>query len=331
MNPTQAVLSFFFSLGITIVSAQTIPSPAPEWTDDRGKFINAHGGGMLFDNGTYYWYGEIKSGKTHLVPGQSWEDYRVDAGGIGCYSSRDLRHWTFQGVALATEKTDTSSELYIGRVVERPKVIYNRRTGKYVMWVHIDREDYSYAHAGVAVSDKPMGPFTYVKSYRPAGQESRDMTIFQDADGAAYIIHASENNNTMRICQLSEDYLSPTDRSERIFIGERREAPAMFSYQGKYYLITSLCSGWDPNPARYAVADRVMGKWRQVGNPCLGKDSATTFMAQSTYVLPIPKKPGNFIFMADRWNKADLERSQYVWLPLRVKNGRVEISEEFPK
>ena len=97
-----------------------------QWLDTDGHFINAHGAGVLFHDGEYYLYGEIKKGKTKLVPGQDWEDYRVDAGGVSCYSSRDLVHWKNEGVALAPNPTDTASDLYIGRVVERPKVIYNR-------------------------------------------------------------------------------------------------------------------------------------------------------------------------------------------------------------
>ncbi len=30
----------------------------------------------MYHAGVYYLYGEIKKGKTWLVPGQDWEDYR---------------------------------------------------------------------------------------------------------------------------------------------------------------------------------------------------------------------------------------------------------------
>ena len=295
-----------------------------KWLDTDGHFINAHGAGVLHHDGVYYLIGEIKRGPTRLVPGQSWEDYRVEAGGVSCYSSRDLVHWKNEGVALAAEMHDSASDLYSGRVIERPKVIYNKRTGKYVMWMHIDRDDYGYARAGVAVASRPEGPYTYLGSCRPNGQMSRDMTVFEDDDGRAYLVYTSENNNTMQVCLLSEDYLKPTSVYRRILIGQRREAPAVFKSEEKYYLITSLCSGWDPNAARYAVADSLLGEWRQVGNPCVGADSSTTFHSQSTYVLPVA---GGFLFMADRWNKTNLEGSGYLWLPLRVRDGVVEISD----
>jgi sucrose-6-phosphate hydrolase SacC (GH32 family) len=313
------------SFTVNAQSAKQLLPAFEKWKDDEGHFINAHGAGMLFYDGTYYLFGEIKKGKTRLVPNQNWEDYRVDAGGICCYSSKDLLHWKYEGVALSPDKTDSSSDIHTSKVIERPKVIYNSHTKKFVMWMHIDKEDYSYSQAGVAVSSQPEGPYKYIRSVKPNEQMSRDMTVFKDDNGKAYLIYASENNNTTQICLLSADYLSPTKKYIRILENQRREAPAMFKHEEKYYLITSLCSGWDPNAATYAIADSVMGEWKQQGNPCIGKDSAITFNSQSTYVLPLENKNGSFIFLADKWNKLDLEDSRYLWLPLHINNGKVEI------
>lgn len=315
---------FFFAL-IFFVSAQanTVIRPGNEWHDISGNPINAHGGGIMFYNNTYYWFGEIKKGKTWRVPGvDSWEDYRVDASGISCYSSKDLLNWKYEGVALSPDLKDSNSDIHYTKVIERPKVIFNNKTKKFVMWMHIDKDDYSYAHAGVAVSDKPAGPYKYLGSAQPNGQMSRDMTLYKDDDGKAYHIYASESNMTMHICLLTDDYLKPTATYKRILIGANREAPAVFKYRGKYYLITSLCTGWDPNKALYAVADSPLGEWKQLDNPCTGQDADSTYRAQSTYVLPVAGSENQFVFMADKWNKTDLENSRYVWLPLRIENGK---------
>jgi len=293
------------------------------WKDLNNQPINAHGGGILYYNHTYYWFGEIKKGKTWKVPGvSSWEDYRVDASGISCYSSKDLLHWKYEGVALAPEMTDNTSDINFSKVIERPKVIYNSQANQFVMWMHIDRDDYSYARAGVAVSNTPVGPYRYIGSMPPNGQMSRDITVFQDDDGKAYLIYSSEDNKTMHICLLSDDYLKPTATYKRILIGENREAPALFKYAGKYYLITSLCTGWDPNAARYAEADHPLGEWKLSGNPCTGPDADSTYHAQSTYVLQVAGKNNSFIFMADKWNKTNLEDSRYVWLPLKLMDNK---------
>jgi beta-xylosidase len=217
------------------VSAQNIVKG--QIKDDAGHFVNAHGAGVMYFHGVYYLYGEIKTGKTWLVPGQQWEDYRVPAGGVSCYASRDVKHWKYEGVALAPTKGDTSKDLDTGRVIERPKIIYNDKTKKFVMWMHVDRKDYSYFQAGVAVSDKPTGPFHYLRSYKPNEQMARDITLFKDDDGNAYIIYSSEQNNTMQICKLGADYLSPTLTYSRILINRNREAPALFKRDGQYYLI----------------------------------------------------------------------------------------------
>lgn len=292
-----------------------------KWKDTDGNFINAHGAGIMKYNGRYYMFGEIKKGRTWLVPGQAWEDYRVPAGGVSCYSSDDLYSWKYEGVALASVTGDPGNELDTGRVIERPKVIYNERTGKFVMWMHIDANDYSYSQAGVAVSDRPQGPYTYMGSVKPNGQMSRDMTLYKDDDNRAYLIYASESNKTMHVCLLSPDYLSPTTTYSRITSAINREAPAVFKFQNKYYLVTSGCSGWSPNPATYTVADSLLGAWKQSGNPCTGAGAENTFQSQSTFILAVPGRPDTFIFMADRWNKLDLEDSRYIWLPLQMQTG----------
>ena len=294
--------------------------------DTNGNPINAHGAGMLFDQGKYFWYGEIKKGKTWLVPNSDWECYRVNVGGISCYSSQNLIDWTYEGVALAPNTTDSTNDLHLSKVLERPKVIYNEKTKKYVMWFHVDSQDYSYSRSGVAISDKPQGPYTYLGSVRPNNFTSRDMTLFKDDDGKAYHVFASESNATMHISLLSDDYLKPSGVYRRILINKYREAPAMFKHQGKYFLITSGCTGWSPNAAMLASSDSILGNWDEMYNPCVGSKGDSTFLSQSTFVLPIHGKPENFIFMADRWNKTNLEDSRYVWLPLIFKNDSVAIN-----
>lgn len=71
--------------------------PGAEWKDTDGNLINAHGGGILYHDGTYYWYGEYKGDSTYWNPKvPSWECYRTEAGGVSCYSSKDLKNWPFE-------------------------------------------------------------------------------------------------------------------------------------------------------------------------------------------------------------------------------------------
>jgi beta-galactosidase len=209
--------------------------------------------------------------------------------------------------------------------MERPKVIYNPRTRQYVLFLHLDTQDYKTARVGIATSDAVTGPYAFRGSIAPHGSDSRDMTVFQDEDGQAYLLHSSEWNATLYIGQLSEDYLSTTSRFTRNFERAYREAPAVFKRQGKYYLLSSGCTGWDPNPAELAVAEDILGPWQVLGNPCAGPDAGITFYAQSTFVLPVVGKPDAYIAMFDIWKKEDLASSRYVWLPVRFEGQQVII------
>lgn len=297
--------------------------PGRTWLDINGHPIQAHGGGVLYYEGRYYWYGENKSGKTSVVDGVT----RIDVVGINCYSSADLYNWKNEGVVLPAVDDDLTHDLHITMVVERPKVIFNDSTGEFVMWMHIDSSDYTAARTGVAVSHSPTGPFTYLGSFRPNEADSRDMTIFKDDDGAAYLVYSSNWNKTTRIVRLSDDYKSATDEHIEVFESQYRESPAVWKCDGIYYMISSFCTGWAPNPAQYAVSDSMMGDWRIMGNPVRGSfdDVQTTFQAQDTFVLPVVGMPGTFIFMADRWNPKDLSDSRYVWLPMQIDGPNVII------
>jgi len=154
------VFLMLYLTGSRAIQAQTTPprqtefKPGEIWYDDKGAVINAHGGGLLYDKGTYYWFGE-KRGKSASE-------------GVNVYSSKDLYNWTMEGLALA-KSTDTTSEIATNGLMERPKVIYNPKTKQYVMWFHLELpgKGYSAARAGVAVSKNVTGPYTYVKSFRP--------------------------------------------------------------------------------------------------------------------------------------------------------------------
>ena len=87
-----------------------------------------------------------------------------------------------------------------------------------------------------------------------SGQMARDMNLFVDDDGKAYHIYASEDNSTLHISELTDDYTACSGNYARFFVGRFMEAPAMFKKDGKYYLIMSGCTGWAPNPGRSAVA-----------------------------------------------------------------------------
>lgn len=281
--------------------------PGAAWFDNRGELINAHGGGLLFQNGLYYWYGESRG--------------KSASQGVSVYSSANLYQWKYEGVALALS-ADTNNPITKGCIMERPKVIYNKKTGKYVMWFHLELKGQGYkaARAGVAVSDKITGPYTFLESFRPNGNMSRDMSLFVDDDGAAYHIYASRENYDLRISRLTTDFLQPTT-TDSLLLNTHREAPAVFKVKEDYFLITSGCTGWAPNRASLHVAKSLTGPWKFIGDPMEGPGADTTFGGQSTFVVPVQGLKNAFIFMADRWNPKNIGESRYIWLPVQFKNN----------
>jgi beta-xylosidase len=159
------------------------------------------------------------------------------------------------------------------------------------------------------------------------GQMARDMNLFVDDDGKAYLVYSSEENSTIHISQLSDDYLSCSGNYARFFIERYMEAPVIFkTTEGKYFFMGSDCTGWSPNAARSAVADNIWGPWTELGNPCIGKDSELTFNSQSTFILPVQGKKDFFIYIGDRWTPENPIDGRYIWLPVILKEKGFEIS-----
>jgi hypothetical protein len=133
--------------------------PGEIWPDNNGVHINAHGGGVIFHEGTFYWFGE------HKIGGRAGNVAHV---GVHVYSSSDLYNWTDEGIALPVSDKP-GHDIESGAIIERPKVIYNASTGRFVMWFHLEFKGQGYraARSGVAVAERPAGPYSYLGSVRP--------------------------------------------------------------------------------------------------------------------------------------------------------------------
>jgi len=353
------IVLMILSMACSVFAEDSKPSPRTQfrsyelWPDNNGVHINAHGGGILFHEGTYYWYG------AHMIKGLAGKKAHV---GVRVYSSKDLYNWKDEGVALPVSH-NPQDDLIEGCIIERPKVIYNALTKKFVMWFHFEPKDgdrYKAALTAVAVADKATGPFTYVQSLRPhagvwpinvtdqdkidngskqtalardfeVGQMSRDMTLFVDDDGKAYHITSSEDNKTLQISELSPDFQSFSKNYARVLVGGKNEAPAICKHNGRYWMLASGISGWHPNAAQTAVADNIFGPWKALGNPCVGENPYNnlgpkkTFGGQSTFILPVNGKKDAYIAMFDVWRPDNSIDGRYVWLPLQFNEEGLKI------
>ncbi|MBC7785460.1 MAG: family 43 glycosylhydrolase [Burkholderiales bacterium] len=347
-------------------------TPGQVWAATDGEHINAHGGGIIYRDGTYYWYGENRAARTPGGP-------RVASPGVQCYSSTDLFNWKNEGVVMKVIEDNPNHDITRGCNIERPKVVFNQKTKKYVMWFHLELrgQGYSAARSGLATADSPTGPFTFVRSLRPnagiwsiefpessrtpvtaaeakellqgqnfrpglaagvyarrdfaGGQMARDMTLYVDDDGKGYLVASAEENYTLNIHELTDDYLDFTGKWTRVAPGGHNEAPAILKHNGKYHMLASGCTGWAPNPARVLQADSIWGPWKNVGNPCAGTNPQNnlgpekTFGGQSTCIFQVAGKPGAYIAMFDEWRPRDLRNSGHIWLPVKFDGDRMVI------
>ncbi|KAK9413100.1 putative Glycosyl hydrolase [Seiridium unicorne] len=299
----------FLRTGLLLVVANVVRAtlqivPGATWTaTNTGKHVQAHGAGIFQSGSTYYLIGEDKTN------GSAFQN-------VNCYSSTNLVEWTYVGALLSQT---SSGDLGPNRVVERPKVIYNSSTKKYVLYAHIDSSDYSEAKVGVATSDSVCGKYSYLGSWRPLGYQSRDLGLFEDDDGKAYLL-TEDRENGLRIDALTSDYLNVS--SSTYLWSDSIEAPAILKQNGYYFMFGSHLTGWDPNDNVYSYATSLSGPWSSWAT--FATTGSNTYTSQTNYILPFGSSG---IYMGDRWVSSNLMRSTYVWLPLTISGTTVTMAD----
>ena len=147
--------------------------------------------------------------------------------------------------------------------------------------MHVGFPSYSDARVGVATSSTVCGNYSYRGSFRPLGYQSRDMNLFKDDDGTAYLL-SEDRVNGLRIDKLSSDYLSVVSA---VAVLADYEAPAMFKLNGRYYLLGSHLTGWNTNDNQYTTATSLAGPWAAWSD--FAAPGTNTYNSQTTFVLPI--------------------------------------------
>lgn len=351
---------------LLLILAMPISAQSPD-KDVDGKHINAHGGNIIHFRGTYYWYGELRSNGgprsslgVSCYTSKNFEDWKnrglvlpilkEDGGNIpeDCFIERpkviyNAKTKTFvmwfhfelagegysaarYGVATSNNPLGPFKFLRSGRVTP----------GVYPVGFSLpDTTDLKHQLLFPEMkqwwtpawrTQIERGMF-FVRDVN-GGQMSRDMTIFVDDDGKAYHIYSSEDNLTLQIAQLTDDYTAHNGTYIRVAPGRQNEAPTIFKKDGVYWMITSGCTGWAPNAARMYTAKNIFGPWKELPNPCRGEGADKTFGAQGTYIIKVTTKAerklfGNadFVFMADIWQPKELGNSEHLWIPITFEDG----------
>jgi len=325
-------------------------TPGRLWLDTTGHRIHAHGGSIIEVDGIFYWYGENKERST---PGSG-----VWHWGVRCYSSVDLYNWTDEGLIIPPAPDDPDSPLHPAQGMDRPHILRNPRTGKFVCWIKVMKGTAQVST--VLTADSVLGPYRLARvDLRPLGMYAGDFDLVVDpTDDKGY--YYFERVHSELICaDLTDDYTDVSGyysthfpRVQPPFV---REAPAHFFRGGLNYLITSGTTWYYPNPSEIAIAPTYHGPWAVQGDPHPNDPTHTSFHSQVSSVFRHPRKQDLYIALADRWlppytadssaalaayeagfapggvvladpagtlAEHDISIADYVWLPFRFEGER---------
>lgn len=296
--------------------------PGQVWLDTEGKRIQAHGGSVMYLDGVYYWYGENKEKTTGDSDIWHW--------GVKCYTSTDLYNWEDKGLIIPPETDNPDSSLHPSSMMDRPHIIYNKDTKKFVCWLKIMNRDGSQTET-VLTADHILGPYTKVREgLKPLNMSAGDFDLAVAPDGKAYYYFERVHSET--ICaDLTADYTDVTGYYSTHFPHPYppyvREATAHFYRKGRHYLVTSGTTGYLPNPSEIAVADTWHGPYKVLGNPHPEDDSMTSYHSQISSVFKVEGKKDLYIAVADRWQPKlmDLKYEEYSKRFEKIFNPDAEI------
>ena len=273
--------------------------PAKIWYDTNGKRIHLHGGSIIFADGKFWWYGENKEGITGTATGERCKFWHH---GVKIYSSSDLYNWTDEGFVVE-ESDDIKNPFHPSNIMDRPHIIYNEKNREYVLWakttLYGDFETCSFS----ICKGKSLKNMRYIGDVRPDPHKAGDFDLFKVGD-KAYVVF--ENPHTeLVIRELNEDYDGLTDIYSSHFHAECppfvREAPAVFKYNDRIYMLTSGTTGYYPNPTELADITDIHGEWKNLGKVCKNDKNDNSFHSQFSSVFTHPKIKDCFIALGDRW------------------------------
>ncbi|MEP6654173.1 MAG: family 43 glycosylhydrolase [Myxococcales bacterium] len=273
------------------------------WKDTTGQNIYSQGGGVLRVGDTYYWYGYRYGNAATYATGMQ----TPIAAGVTTYSSTDLVNWKPESVSMM-EKAGG----WFGRL----GVVYHTATKKYVLAAQGGGGLY------FGTADAPGGPFVYnnVQATMPgvANGGTGDQTMFQDDDGAAYVVSSSSNGRANRYLSplRASDFLA-AEQAIPVYSGGGREGNCMFKYQGTYYFCSSDLHGWNTSTTYCVSSSSVKGPW-SAEFVLDGTQMDYSHVTQTGFFIAVKGTDATtIIFAGDRWaNFASNGIGYNQWMPL---------------
>jgi beta-xylosidase len=241
------------------------------------------------------WYADPEAqifGKTYWVYPTYSAKYKEQVF-MDAFSSKDLITWKKHERII-----DTASIKWANKAMWAPSI--TQKDGKYYLFFGANdiQSDKEVGGIGVAVSDKPEGPFKdhigkplVDKFYNKA--QPIDQYVFKDKDGQYYLIYGGWSH--CNIAKLNNDFTGfipyPDGSTFKEITPEGYvEGSFMFIKDGKYYFMWSE-GGWTgPNySVAYAIADSPLGPFKRIGK-ILKQDPAVATGAGHHSVIHDKKK-----------------------------------------
>ncbi|MBE9463111.1 glycoside hydrolase family 43 protein [Dyadobacter subterraneus] len=212
---------------------------------------------------------------------------------MDAFSSKDLVTWTKHPKVL-----DTLNVKWAKKALWAPSII--EKDKKYYMFFGANdiQSDNESGGIGVAVSDKPEGPFKdhlgkpLIDKFHN-GAQPIDQFVFKDKDGQYYLYYGGWKH--CNVAKLKNDFTGFIPFEDGKIFKEITpesyvEGPFMFIRNGKYYFMWSE-GGWTgPNySVAYAIADSPFGPFKRIGK-ILQQDPKVGTGAGHHSVIKVPGK-----------------------------------------
>ena len=306
------VISVFCLTQFAAFAAEITINPDSVTRDISGAPVHANCGDIVkAPDGYYYWFGEDQ--RKYIFPEKAPHCiWFAQFENISCYRSQDLKHWEFRNNCLTRQP---AGDLGPNRLVERPKVVWNAKSKKWVMLCHFENDQFDENTIGIATCDTIDGNYTYVKKFAPRGNHSFDFGAYQEGE-ECYILY-SKDNGTLTIDRLTPDYMDVAENMSTA--GTSGEAPTMTKKDGVYFFLYSQVTGWAPNANKYRTATSLRGPWSEARDLVPG--STNTWGSQVFHVITLEggsvnKTSPGYIYVGDRYDLSDFSKSTTLWLPL---------------
>jgi len=188
---------------------------------------------------------------------------------LDAFSSKDLTNWQKHEKIV-----DTSAIKWAHKAMWAPSII--KKDAKYFLFFGANdiQSDDEIGGIGVAVADKPEGPFKdhlgkpLIDKFHN-GAQPIDQFVFKDADGQHYLYYGGWKH--CNVAKLNDDFSGFVPFEDGTIFKEITpenyvEGPFMFIRNGKYYFMWSE-GGWTGPDYRvaYAIADSPFGPFKRKG------------------------------------------------------------------